>query len=69
MSFQRCRVYFVSLILFLMEISVSTNKDPDQTSHDVAYLTFNLVFNIYMMVIQNLAKKAMIGNSRWSPCP
>ena len=36
MGSKGCRVYFVALILFLLENSGSKNVDPDQTPHDVA---------------------------------
>ena len=30
---------------------------------------WNFIVSIYMIVVQNLAKKVMIRNSRWPPCP
>ena len=36
LSFQGCRVYFIAFILFLMEILLANNVDPDQMPHNVA---------------------------------
>ena len=46
----------------------------EKKSDDISFKTSELIlmkfrFGIYVMVIQNLAKKVMIRNSRWPPCP
>ena len=44
-------------------------NDISYESTEPILMTFHIYIFMYMLVVQNLAKKIIFRNSRWPPCP